>query len=104
VTLEWAAEEVDGVRPGSAAAFSCFDTELGTEAPVLACEVAEKESDWSRGAILRQVEESVLRQTSLRPREVVLLAPGSIPKTTSGKIQRGRARELYMAGLLGRTP
>ena len=32
--------------------------------------------------------------------EVVLLPPGGLPKTSSGKVQRSRCRELYLAGEL----
>ena len=34
--------------------------------------------------------------------EVVMLAPGSLPKISSGKLQRRRARQLYLAGRLDR--
>jgi acyl-coenzyme A synthetase/AMP-(fatty) acid ligase len=33
--------------------------------------------------------------------DVVLVAPGSLPKTSSGKLQRRKTRELYLAGKLG---
>ncbi len=102
-TLEWAAEAVEGVRPGTAAAFAIPDSDSGTESAVLVCEVAEDESDWSRGAIARQVEDAVLERVGLRLRDVRLLAPGAIPKTTSGKIRRAHTRELYLTGDLGRT-
>ena len=29
---------------------------------------------------------------------IVLVAPGELPKTASGKVQRGRARQLYLDG------
>jgi len=33
----------------------------------------------------------------LPPRDVMLVKPGTLPKTSSGKLQRSRARELYLA-------
>ena len=33
----------------------------------------------------------------LPPRDIVLVRPGSLPKTSSGKLQRAKCRELYMA-------
>jgi fatty-acyl-CoA synthase len=100
IDLEWAAQGAPGVRPGSAAAFAVDDPDEGTEGAVLACEVGEEETDWSRGAIAAQVQEVVLARTGLRLREVVLLPPGTVPKTTSGKVQRARARALFLEGRL----
>jgi fatty-acyl-CoA synthase len=98
--LEWAAETVAGVRKGSVAAFASYDAKNSTEGAVIACEVADDESDWSRGAIGMMVEEAVLRHSGLRLLDVVLLSPGAIPKTTSGKIRRGAVRGLYLQGEL----
>lgn len=100
VDLEWAAQSVGGVRPGSVAAFAVSDASEGTEAAVVACEVSEQESDWSRGAIGARVQEAVLAHTGLRLADVLLLPPGTIPKTTSGKVQRGRCRALHLQGKL----
>jgi 1-acyl-sn-glycerol-3-phosphate acyltransferase len=36
------------------------------------------------------------------PDEVVLVPPGAVPKTSSGKVRRTAARERYLAGTLGR--
>lgn len=100
VDLEWAAQGVPGVRAGSVAAFAVSDANEGTEAAVVACEVSEQETDWTRGAIGARVQEAVLAHTGLRLSDVVLLPPGTIPKTTSGKVQRGRCRALYLEGKL----
>ena len=35
------------------------------------------------------------------PDEVVLVAPGTVPKTSSGKLRRAATRELFLAGVLG---
>ncbi len=96
--LEWAAQGVPGVRPGSAAAFSVPDAVQGTEVPVVVCEVAADTPAWTRGAIAAQVAEHVLARAGVRPRDVLLLDPGAVPKTTSGKVQRARARALYLEG------
>ena len=41
---------------------------------------------------------TVGQHTGLRPNRVELLAPGALPKTTSGKLQRSRVRAAYAAG------
>lgn len=40
------------------------------------------------------------RELSVPPHAVVLTAPRSIPKTSSGKVQRWLARRAYLAGEL----
>jgi acyl-CoA synthetase (AMP-forming)/AMP-acid ligase II len=100
IDLEWAAETVDGVRPGSVAAFASVDEGEGTEVPVVCFEVGQEETAWSRGAIAAQVQEAVLAHTGLRLRDVLLLPPGTVPKTTSGKVQRSRVRSMYLEGEL----
>jgi len=50
--------------------------------------------------IIRNIEKGIIRHCGIEPYEVVLIRPGSLPKTTSGKVQRSRARELYLSGQL----
>jgi fatty-acyl-CoA synthase len=42
----------------------------------------------------------VVACTGLPAPDVVLLAPGTLPKTSSGKLERWRCRERYLAGEL----
>ncbi|MBL4849744.1 MAG: AMP-binding protein [Planctomycetes bacterium] len=104
VEFERAAESVSGIRPGSTAAFAVPDRASGTEGAVLCCEVRAEESDWSRGAIACLVREGATSRTGVRPHDVRLLEPGSIPRTTSGKVQRAKTRELYLANRLTGAP
>ena len=48
------------------------------------------------------VFEQVSSQHGLRLYDLVLVPPGAIPRTSSGKVRRGQCRELYLAGLLDR--
>jgi hypothetical protein len=43
---------------------------------------------------------AVLEATGLLPALVVLLAPGTLPRTSSGKIRRGEALRRWLAGEL----
>ena len=45
---------------------------------------------------------AVQRDVGLTVSEVVLIEAGSLPKTTSGKLQRSATREQYLEGTLGR--
>ncbi len=93
--VELAAESAEGVRGGGAIAFSLNDSER--EAIVLVAE-----TKITGGAEKKKLEdlirEKVSARSGLKLDDVVLIAPGELPKTTSGKKQRGRARALYREG------
>jgi acyl-CoA synthetase (AMP-forming)/AMP-acid ligase II len=50
--------------------------------------------------ITGRIREAIVKEHEIVPHQIALLRPGALPKTTSGKIQRTRARELWRAGLL----
>lgn len=52
--------------------------------------------------IVGAVREAVSREHDLAVKEVLLLKPGALPKTTSGKVQRGLAARLWREGALPR--
>ena len=94
--IEIAAGRVDGVRTGNVAAFS-VPGDL-TERIVLAAEYRDGDPATIEAEIVRAVQ----REVGLTVSEVVLIEAGSLPKTTSGKLQRSAAREQYLGGTLGR--
>jgi acyl carrier protein len=97
--VELAAAEVPEVRRGCVAAFGTRDPDLGTEQLVVVAEtrVANKE-DLDR--IEAEVVERVGLAVGIPPDKVELVAPQSIPKTSSGKIRRNETRLLYERGEL----
>jgi fatty-acyl-CoA synthase len=90
--LEWAAERVDGVRAGRAVAFSTEHTE-GEAVVVVEC---GKHADPSE--LPRRVWLAVSDALGIVPREILVLAPGTIPITTSGKLRRSWIRESFANG------
>ena len=50
--------------------------------------------------IIAAVREAVTGEHEIAPREIILIRTGSLPKTTSGKIQRSLARQMFLAGTL----
>jgi acyl-CoA synthetase (AMP-forming)/AMP-acid ligase II len=52
--------------------------------------------------LIGRIREAVVAEHDIAPAEIVLLRPGALPKTTSGKIQRTLARQLWLDGALGR--
>ena len=97
--VELAAAEVPEVRRGCVAAFGRRDPDLGTEQLVVVAEtrVANKE-DLDR--IEAEVIERVGLAVGIPPDKVELVAPQSIPKTSSGKIRRNETRLLFERGQL----
>lgn len=52
--------------------------------------------------IAATIREAVTREHEVAPYAIVLIRPGTLPKTTSGKIQRALTRELWREGGLSR--
>jgi len=97
--VEELAARVDGIRKGCIVAFGLKDKTSGTEKLVVVAEVRDRESA-PRAAITAAVTEQVSQGLGLPPDRVELIPPGSIPKTSSGKLRREETKQLYLAGTL----
>ncbi|MFJ9762960.1 fatty acyl-AMP ligase [Streptomyces erythrochromogenes] len=88
------------IRPGCVAAFG-VDAD-GAEQVVVAAELRRGAGDGTEPRARQDVVNAVLRAVAqehrLTVREVVLLPAGTLPKTSSGKLQRREARKEYLAG------
>jgi fatty-acyl-CoA synthase len=105
--MEWEASKVAGVRRGNVVAFGARDPsgmERDRERVVLAFEVQEPERIGQTSTLVAEVRRAVQEGMGLTLDDVVALPPGALPKTSSGKLQRAKTRELYETGeLMGRT-
>lgn len=99
--IEEAASEVAGVRKGCVAAFGVNEERSGTEQVVIVAETKAR-SAAEREEIERQVIERVATAIGAPPDAVRLVRPGSVPKTSSGKIRRNDTKTLFLSGALGR--
>ena len=88
--VERAAAAVDGVRAGNVIAFGS-DRRRGREAIVV---VAETKSD-DLHLVHDSVIDLVCDAVGVPPVDVVLVRPGTLPKTSSGKLQRSLCRDRY---------
>lgn len=92
--LEHAVGQLDGLRPDHCAVVADDDGRYRI--------VAERRRGTRFRERLadtcRQVRVVAVRLWGAAPREVVLVAPGSFPKTPSGKLQRGRLRDALHGG------
>ena len=92
--VERAAAEVEGVRAGNVIAFG-VEGRGRRENIVVVAETKGEDSSTVREAV-----ESAVRDAVGLSSEVVLVDPGSLPKTSSGKLQRSLCRSRYLgAGL-----
>jgi acyl-CoA synthetase (AMP-forming)/AMP-acid ligase II len=92
--FEWAAARVDGVKPGRCVAFSLPETE-GIAVLV------EAAAEGGNGRLEREVRRSVADAVGASPERVVVLPPGTVEKTTSGKLRRASMREAFLSGAFG---
>lgn len=91
--IERAAARAAGVRPGCAVAVR-LDAERSRESFAVAVESMAWQDPGEVRRIERQVVHEVVVEVDVRPRNVVVLPPGMIPKTPSGKLRRAYALAL----------
>jgi fatty-acyl-CoA synthase len=91
--IERAAGRVEGVRPGCAVAVR-LDAGHSRETFAVAVESNAYQDPDEVHRIERQVAHEVVAEVDVRPRNVVVLGPGTIPKTPSGKLRRANSVEL----------
>lgn len=97
--VELSVEATDPVlRAGRGAVFGITDG--GAERLVVVHELREAGDDIDLDDLARRVRDAVGRDHGLVPAAVVLIGAGSLPKTSSGKVQRSTTRARYLAGEL----
>ncbi|HYM61801.1 MAG TPA: AMP-binding protein [Thermoanaerobaculia bacterium] len=101
--IEEVTAAVHGIRRGCVVAFGIEDQERGTEKIVVVAETRAQDATKLR-AMESAVVAAVTDAIGLPPDVVMLVPPGAVPKTSSGKIRRLATRDLYLQGTLGRTP
>lgn len=86
------------LRPGCSAAFA-VEVE-GTEQLVVVQEIDERYPDLQPEAVAQSIRERIANAHDIQPHTIVLIKARSIPKTSSGKIQRYACRDMYQEGTL----
>lgn len=91
----------DALQPGAGAAFAIQGaTGAAGERAVLVQELRRESRRAEPGEIVRAVRAAVAEGHDLELAAVVLARPGSVPRTTSGKVRRSACRELFLSGKL----
>jgi len=93
--IEWAVEQLPGFKSGDIAAFAITGPS-GEETPAVLvhCRVSDVEE---RGRLRDEIRERVRAITGITP-VVELVPPRTLPRTSSGKLSRVKARSLYLSG------
>jgi fatty-acyl-CoA synthase len=97
--VEELAAGAEGIRKGCIVAFGLKDQASGTEKMIVVAETRERDAK-RLAAISAAVTDQVSRGLGLPPDRVELIPPGSIPKTSSGKLRREETKQLYLRGTL----
>ncbi len=98
--IEEAVAGIPGIRKGGVAVFGVTDRASGTERVVVLAETRETDTAM-RAALQARAQEVTTDIAGTPPDEVVLVPPSTVPKTSSGKIRRSAAKELYASGHIG---
>jgi fatty-acyl-CoA synthase len=93
--IEWAVEQLPGFNHGDIAAFA-IELENGEEAPAVLvhCKVSDPDE---RIKLRDQIADKVRSVTGMSC-VVELVPPRTLPRTSSGKLSRAKAKKLYLAG------
>jgi fatty-acyl-CoA synthase len=93
--IERAVGPLDGVRAGNVIALG-VEGYKGKESVVVVAEVRLTETSGDLGDVRAHIHERTLDVCGLPPRDVMLVQPGTLPKTSSGKLQRAKCRDEYL--------
>lgn len=98
---EEAVGDVDGIRKGCVAVFGSHDQRDGTERVVVVAESRVTEEK-RKQALSERITAIGVDLLSMPPDDIVIAPPGTVLKTSSGKVRRSATREIYEKGLIGR--
>lgn len=86
------------LRPDGGAAFSLQRN--GEEQFVVVQEIERQHRQSDLENIFKTIHQAIGEQHEVQPSAIILIKPGTLPKTSSGKVQRHQTRVQYLAGNL----
>ena len=93
--IEWAIEQLPGFKAGDIAAFS-ITSPAGEEEPAVLVQC--RTSDLAERMVLRDAIRNKVRNLTGMTCVVELVPPRTLPRTSSGKLSRSKARLQYLSG------
>jgi fatty-acyl-CoA synthase len=99
--IEWAVEQLPGFHQGDIAAFA-LETESGEEVPAVLvhCRVTDPDE---RRRLHEEIRDKVRSVTGMNC-VIELVPPRTLPRTSSGKLSRAKAKTLYLSGEIAPYP
>jgi fatty-acyl-CoA synthase len=92
--IEWAVEQLPGFKAGDIAAFAVSNGGEETPAVLVQCRTSD---EIERLKLREQIRDKVRSVTGMNC-VVELVPPRTLPRTSSGKLSRAKARNLYLSG------
>ena len=99
--LEEAIGTIAGIRKGCIAVFGSTDPDSGTERMIVLAETTETAPE-ALMELRRSITEKAVDLLGMPPDDIRIAGPGTVLKTSSGKIRRSACKNLYEQGLIGR--
>ena len=96
--IELVVERTNGIRAGNVAAFTVGETGEPHKLVVVA------ETKTPSPSLRREVGRAIRMSVGAWPDDVILVPPSTLPKTSSGKLQRGACRTAFVTGRLDEVP
>ena len=93
--IEWAVEQLPGFKAGDIAAFA-ITTPGGEETPAVLVQCRSSD-ETERQRLREEIRERVRSVTGMNC-VIELIPPRTLPRTSSGKLSRAKARNLYLNG------
>ena len=93
--IEWAVEQLPGFKQGDIAAFA-ITTPGGEETPAVLVQCRTSD-DGERSRLRDEIRDRVRAVTGVNC-VIELIPPRTLPRTSSGKLSRAKARNLYLSG------
>jgi fatty-acyl-CoA synthase len=97
--LEWAVGELPGVRSGNVVAFGVGGLGSGERERVVV--VVESKGKLAAPELGSEVRRRIVESVGLQVDEVVIAPPGTVQRTSSGKLKRSLLKSLFESGALG---
>jgi fatty-acyl-CoA synthase len=94
--LEEVLANVEETIPGRIAMFGVEDTNLGTQRVVVMCE-SESHDELDNAELANRIRAAVASASEVVISDVMVVAPRTLLKSSSGKLSRSKNRELYLA-------
>ncbi len=101
--LEEAVGALPGIRKGNVVVFGSVDLAAGAEKLIVWAETRQ-EAPAERDALRREIDALTMDLVGTTTDDIVLTPPGTVLKTSSGKIRRAANRSLYEHGAIGKGP